>query len=110
MNPDFEWTTKAEKMKVVAYWWKEQSGKCCICGHAMLPYTNADFYQPNAATVEHLIPKRENGPNTVGNVRLAHGRCNHALGALWEQNRQRVKQGLHPMSAKWAINSAAGRR
>jgi 5-methylcytosine-specific restriction endonuclease McrA len=85
MDPSFEWTTKTEKLRVIAYWWKEQGGKCCLCGLKMLKYGGG---LENSATVEHVIPKRENGPNTVGNVRLAHARCNHVAGALWEQRRQ----------------------
>jgi hypothetical protein len=105
---NFRWLTRAEKLEVVAYWWKNQRGRCCLCNMPMDPYHRDRTHNPDAATIEHLIPRRESGPNTVGNVRLAHGRCNHALGALWEQNRHRGAKGLPPLTAKWALNSARG--
>lgn len=89
MDMDFEWHTRAEKLLVVAYWWEQQKGMCCICGHEMEPYHRDAGKNPNAASIEHLIPRRENGPNTAGNVRLAHRSCNNEMGALWETNRQR---------------------
>ena len=47
----------------------------------MLPYRRRRVKSAMDATVEHLKPKREGGPDTVGNVRLAHMVCNNALGA-----------------------------
>lgn len=110
MDMNFKWTTRDEKLFVVAYWWKEQKGCCCLCGGLMKPYKREHSTDPDAATVEHLIPRRDNGPNTAGNVRLAHGLCNHALGALWEQNRHRARLGLPPLTEKHALASAAGNR
>lgn len=92
MDPNFTWTTRAEKLRVIAYWWEKQDKKCCICGQMMQPYGEMGYYRPNAATVEHLIPRRENGPNTAGNVRLAHAKCNHEAGAAWEQKRQAARR------------------
>lgn len=86
---DFEWHTRDEKLLVVAYWWEQQQKLCCICGEEMEPYKRQSSHNPRAATVEHLIPKRDNGPNTVGNVRLAHALCNHKLGGIWSQNEHR---------------------
>lgn len=85
MDPNFEWTTREEKLLVIDYWWEEQGKLCCICGEEMEPYKRQGTHNPKAATVEHLIPKRDNGPNTVGNIRLAHAFCNHTLGALWSR-------------------------
>lgn len=109
MSPDFEWHTRDEKLQVVAYWWEQQGGRCCLCHHIMKPYSRQHTTDQEAATIEHLIPRRDGGRNVVGNVRLAHGRCNHALGALYEQNRQRAKLGKPQISAKEAITNAAGR-
>jgi hypothetical protein len=106
---DFEWTTRDEKLLVVDYWWEVQKKLCCICSEEMEPYKRQSTHNPRAATVEHLIPKRDNGPNTVGNVRLAHAVCNHALGALWEQNKHRAAYGKPLISEKEALNSARGR-
>lgn len=108
MDMNFKWTTRSDKLLVVEYWWEEQQGLCCLCGEPMNPYRRQHTSDPDAATIEHLIPRRENGPNTAGNVRLAHGRCNHALGALWERNRHRAANGLPPLTEKWALSSAAG--
>lgn len=110
MDMDFKWTTRAEKLLVVAYWWEQQQGHCCICFKPMDAYMRDGHTNPNAASIEHLIPRRENGPNTAGNVRLAHAACNHALGALWSANQDRAVKGLAPLSEKWALNSAKGRR
>jgi hypothetical protein len=110
MDPNFEWHTRDEKLLVVDYWWKEQRGLCFLCGELMKPFKRQHSTDPDAATVEHVIPRRENGPNTAGNVRLAHASCNNVLGALWEQNRHRAIMGLPPISEKQALASAAGNR
>lgn len=98
MDPDFKWMTRAEKLLVVAHWWKEQDEKCCICGEVMEPYHRDAGKNPNAASIEHLIPKRDGGPDAAGNVRLAHRSCNNELGALWvrEQQRKLIEAGLAP--------------
>lgn len=96
MDPNFKWRSLTEKRLVVAYWWEMQEGKCCICHEMMEPYHRDAGKNPNAASIEHLVPKRENGPDTVGNVRLAHRSCNNRLGALWSENEHRklVEAGL----------------
>jgi hypothetical protein len=110
MDPNFEWHTRDEKLLVVDYWWKEQRGLCFLCGELMKPYKRQHSTDPDAATIEHVIPRRENGPNTAGNIRLAHGCCNNALGALWQQNQHRKRLGLPEITQKEALASAAGRR
>jgi HNH endonuclease len=104
MDMNFQWTTRDEKLLVVAYWWEQQKGLCCICGKEMEPYKRQSSHHPRAATVEHLIPKRDGGPNTAGNVRLAHALCNHTLGAIWEENQHRIKLGFPPIGAEEAIS------
>jgi hypothetical protein len=110
MDMDFKWTTRAEKLLVIDYWWREQRGCCCLCADLMLPYRRQHTKTGMAATVEHLKPKRDGGPDTAGNVRLAHMVCNNALGALWEQNKQRAARGLPPITDDWAIENAKGRK
>lgn len=110
MDMNFAWTTRAEKLLVVDYWWKEQQGRCCLCGDLMQPYKRQHTPNPDAATVEHVIPKRENGPDTAGNVRLAHAICNNALGAHWGRNQHRAKLGLPLISEKEALHTAIGNR
>ncbi len=106
LTPEFEWRTRAEKMRVVEYWWTEQRAICCICDTEMEPYRRTDDTSPMAASIEHLIPRRENGPNTLGNVRLAHAMCNHALGDLWAINTMLEQKGLPPMTKEWALGRA----
>lgn len=108
MDPEFEWHTRDEKLRVVAYWWTEQEMKCCICGDKMEPYHRDATAHPLRATIEHVIPRRDGGPNTVKNVRLAHALCNHTLGQQWERNRQRAERGLGPISDEEALASAWG--
>lgn len=108
MDMNFKWHTRAEKLLVVAYWWEAQKGKCCICGGQMEPYTRDKTSSRLAATIEHLIPRRDNGPNTAGNVRLAHATCNHALGALFSINQEREKRSLPPLNEQWALANKKG--
>lgn len=108
MSPDFEWHTKEEKADVVRYWWRKQKAMCHLCGEQMEPYSQAKN-SPWAATIEHVTPRRENGPNTVGNVRLAHRWCNNALGALWQMNKDRAAKGLSLLTVEWAMASERGK-
>lgn len=107
MDPDFKWTTREEKLEVVRYWWREQRGICHLCKDRELPmesYTNR-AKGPWSATVEHIIPKRDGGPDTVGNVRLAHNWCNNALGALWQVNVERQMRGMKPLTEEWVLSN-----
>jgi hypothetical protein len=110
MDMNFKWHTRAEKLLVADYWWNEQRGLCCLCGDLMKPYSRQHTTDPDAATFEHLIPKRDSGPDTVGNVRLAHATCNNALGAHWERNRQRALAGLPLIPENNALRTAIGIR
>lgn len=106
MDLDFIWRNRAEKLLVVAFWWEQQQAKCCLCHEEMEPYARDQNTNPLAASIEHLIPKRDNGPDRVGNVRLAHVLCNGALGSLWQHNNHRAENGLPPLTEEWAINRA----
>lgn len=102
MDLDFGWHTRAQKLAVIAYWAEQQRGVCCLCEDPDLlmdPYGGPVDHNPLAATLEHLIPKRDGGPNTVRNVRLAHKMCNQALGSLWTINQQRAMRGEDPFPA-----------
>lgn len=106
MDLDRGWHTMAQKLAVVDYWWEQQRAVCCLCedpGCLMDPYRRQHDRNPLAATLEHLIPKREGGPNTARNVRLAHKMCNNALGKLWDINRRRELDGLEPLPIKQAL-------
>lgn len=47
---------------------------CYMCGIQVDPA--ADCYQPNSATVDHVIPFAANGPHTLANARCACFQCN----------------------------------
>lgn len=111
MDPEYEWTTLAGKRRVVAWWWAQQQGVCCICKSTerlMTPYRRNGHApdHPWEATIEHLVPKREGGRNTVGNTRLAHKLCNNALGGLWSVNQARIAAGQKPETEAWALETA----
>ncbi len=109
MDMDATWGTPASKRRVAAFWFREQRGICWLCKSTELPlepYQRDRPHNPIAATIEHLIPRRDGGPNTVGNARVAHAACNSALGTLWEANRQRVQKGLPELTEAWALGIA----
>lgn len=106
MDPDFVWTNYRQKLRVVGFWWNEQRGICHLCHDPELlmdPYRRRHDENPLAASIEHLIPKRDNGPNSVRNARLAHRMCNGALGALFSHNRHRVTAGETPIPESVAL-------
>lgn len=47
---------------------------CYMCGITV--DANADCYQPNSATVDHVLPFAQGGQHTLGNVRCACFQCN----------------------------------
>lgn len=53
---------------------ERDSWTCYLCGIEVDP--NADCYQPNAATVDHVIPYAEGGQHTLANARCACFQCN----------------------------------
>jgi 5-methylcytosine-specific restriction endonuclease McrA len=56
-------------------WWVELGAmwsRCGICGDSLLV---------SAATIDHIIPKEEDGPDILGNLQLAHYGCNQLKGA-----------------------------
>lgn len=55
--------------------YKKQKGRCHLCGETMaisLTSCDAETY----ATFDHLVPRSKGAPNHMGNLRLAHKRCN----------------------------------
>ena len=68
--------------------WKEQGGKCFYCGTRMrrggsketrhLLNLEGDL---RAATIDHVIPKADDGPGTWGNIVLACRGCNELKAA-----------------------------
>lgn len=54
-------------------WW------CWLCGGGIDPHAPVD--SPVRGTVDHLVPKSRGGGNELGNLRLAHKRCNVRRGS-----------------------------
>lgn len=112
MDMNATWGTPASKRRVAAFWFREQRGICWLCKSTELPlepYQRDRPHNPIAATIEHLVPRRDGGPNTVGNARVAHAACNSALGTLWEANRQRAERGEPELTEAWALGIARAR-
>jgi 5-methylcytosine-specific restriction endonuclease McrA len=56
-------------------WWVEYGNlwvKCGICGKPILA---------SVATIDHIIPRSEGGPDVLGNFQLAHEECNFQKGS-----------------------------
>jgi 5-methylcytosine-specific restriction endonuclease McrA len=70
---------------------------CHWCGKPM-DFETRD--EPLSATIEHLIPKSEGGPNAQTNLRLAHKLCNN------ERNRMMS----HPLVEMPTFGRCASRR
>lgn len=108
VNMHEPWSDRASRLAIVDYWWEQQKAICCLCDDAELlmdTYHRKSTNNPFEATIEHLIPKRDNGPDTAANTRLAHKMCNHALGGLWSKNQDRERRGLEPLSIEWALTN-----
>lgn len=57
---------------------------CWICGTLTRRPTESKLYDPDLASVDHLIPLSLAGPDIVANTRLAHLRCNISRGAKFD--------------------------
>lgn len=56
---------------------------CAICCYPMKLRANPNK-DPDAATIDHRVPRSRGGTNHIDNVQLAHRRCNQARGdAPW---------------------------
>lgn len=53
-------------------WW------CWLCGGAIDPHCPDE--SPSRATLDHLVPRSRGGSSDLGNLRLAHRRCNMRRG------------------------------
>lgn len=47
--------------------YERDNGICCICGN---------WVAKSDATIDHVYPISRGGPHTMGNVGIAHHRCN----------------------------------
>ena len=66
---------------------------CWICGQP-IDFTITDLNDPMSRSRDHVIPRAAGGPDTIGNKRLAHRKCNCDRGSGgWSPYRQ-VPGGL----------------
>lgn len=79
------WTRRWVRRK--ERFWLAQAGNCWLCGQAM----NKTPEHPLEATWDHIVPRSKGGAKSVGNLKLAHRRCNVLRG-----NRQEVHRIEQP--------------
>jgi 5-methylcytosine-specific restriction endonuclease McrA len=61
---------------------RQQGGRCALCGHRFprpdeLPKEHEAAW---LATFDHIVPKSMGGDDSLANLRLVHGTCNHKRG------------------------------
>ena len=56
---------------------RERDGdNCWLCGERVGKNTRGQ----RRGTLDHVVPKKFDGPNSISNLRLAHKECNEARG------------------------------
>ncbi len=64
--------------------WNAQSGLCALCGRAMpasrWDTPHATVWKKMRPTFDHIRPRSKGGDDSVGNLQLAHARCNKIKG------------------------------
>jgi 5-methylcytosine-specific restriction endonuclease McrA len=54
---------------------------CTICGRPLHLKVTLPSSYAMATTIDHIIPRSKGGKNNIGNLRLAHNKCNKKRGA-----------------------------
>ena len=54
-----------------------QNHKCYLCGELMAPRSEMFAHDSVMPSLDHVMPKCRGGTNRLGNVALAHKRCNN---------------------------------
>ena len=83
--------TQTERLLLVA---QRDSWTCWLCGEPVDPSLVA-ISAPLAASVDHVIPKRNGGTNRYENLRLAHQLCNSRRGHADPQEFGVIAAALH---------------
>lgn len=65
--------------------------RCGICAGKLDRYENTASAE--AVTVDHVIPISHGGRSEMGNLRLAHRRCNQGRGDAWDPESDRIEGG-----------------
>lgn len=70
---------------IIAFLCQRDKGLCGLCGGVIVP---------GDESIDHIIPRAQDGPNTPDNVRLAHKICNmRRPGKSWSTFRALHKEG-----------------
>lgn len=62
------WNNSRQRSRLRAVVLVRDGGRCWLCGKL------------GATTIDHVIPRSLGGPDTLDNLRAAHGSCNSARG------------------------------
>lgn len=63
----------------------EWIGRCLICNGPL----RFDARTGGGVTVEHIVPRKAGGNDSLLNLGLAHARCNYEKGTHWDEPRRR---------------------
>lgn len=55
-----------------------QNHRCYLCGERMAPRSEMFAHDSVMPSLDHVLPKCRGGTNRLGNVALAHKKCNNA--------------------------------
>jgi HNH endonuclease len=76
-------------MSIAAVWLRDE-GRCRICGEDIDKDGPIDGI--SNATLDHVIPAARGGKHEMGNVQLAHARCNGEKGALTTEEARALRE------------------
>ena len=71
-------------------------GKCLICNGPIA----FDASTGEGATLEHIRARSRGGGETLENLAVVHGRCNHEKGRRWDPKRRRSTEDYEPLVAR----------
>lgn len=71
------WYCLEEKERVVSILRDYQENRCYLCGEPMAPRSEMFAHDSIMPSLDHVLPKCRGGTNRLGNVALAHKRCNN---------------------------------
>src|SRR4051812_35354403 len=81
---------------------------CWVCGGAV--DSRCPSGSPHRASVDHVIPRSRGGTNDLGNLRLAHRRCNGQRGSRLPELEWPEDLGVHQPAPLWPVLQRASRR
>ena len=72
--------------------WARDGGICSYCGVPVRRLAKGLHGAPDLATLDHVVPRSQGGPLTLGNLVLACRGCNNARGTQ-DADRFRAERG-----------------